>query len=166
MKYTPSQLWFMDAKFGIFIHWGIYSLLKRGEWVMHNEKIPISKYEPLKDMFEASLFEPQEWVELFKDAGARYVTFTSKHHDGFCMYDSALTEYKVTNTPLGRDVVGELRDACNDEGLKLFLYYSQLDWHHPDYLPRRNWEIDRSTEGADFDRYIAYHYCPTKFSSR
>jgi len=158
MKYTPSQLWFMDAKFGIFIHWGIYSLLKRGEWVMHNEKIPISKYEPLKDMFEASLFEPQEWVELFKDAGARYVTFTSKHHDGFCMYDSALTEYKVTNTPLGRDVVGELRDACNDEGLKLFLYYSQLDWHHPDYYPLgRTGQYAGRVEGGDWERYLEYY---------
>ncbi|MBO3800439.1 MAG: alpha-L-fucosidase, partial [Candidatus Brockarchaeota archaeon] len=103
-----SVEWFRKARLGIFVHWGVYSILGKGEWVMHNDKMSIREYEKLKDQFNPVLFDAEKWVSIFKEAGAKYVTFTSKHHDGFCMYDSKLTDYKVTNTPFGRDVLREL----------------------------------------------------------
>jgi hypothetical protein len=103
---------FRQMRFGMFVHWGVYSLLERGEWVMHHEKIPVSDYEPLMHRFNPVRFSASEWVQLAKQAGTRYITITTKHHDGFCMYDSALTDYKITNTPFKRDVMRELSDAC------------------------------------------------------
>jgi len=103
---------FRQMRFGMFVHWGVYSLLERGEWVMHHEKIPVSDYEPLMHRFNPVRFSASEWVQLAKQAGTRYITITTKHHDGFCMYDSALTDYKITNTPFKRDVLRELSDAC------------------------------------------------------
>ena len=147
--------WFREAKFGMFIHWGIYALLGRGEWVMHVEQIPVEEYEPLMHQFRAERFDPDEWMALAKEAGMRYVVMTTKHHDGFCMFDTKLTDYKVTNTPFGRDAIREVTEAARRRGLKMGFYYSILDWHHPDYLPRREWDR-RPTEGCDFSRYIEY----------
>jgi alpha-L-fucosidase len=125
---------FQDARFGMFIHWGLYSLLGRGEWVMHNERIPVAEYERLADRFNPSRFDAEEWAGLAADAGQKYIVITSRHHDGFSMYDTALSEYKVTRTPLRRDPLAELANACaRRTDLNLGFYVSLLDWHHPAY---------------------------------
>lgn len=129
---------FRKMRFGMFVHWGIYSLLERGEWVMFHEKIPLSEYKPLLERFNPHLFNAGEWVQLAKRAGMRYITITAKHHDGFCMYDSDLTDYKITNTPFKRDVMRELADACRKGRIALLFYYSPLDWQHPAY--KSDWE--------------------------
>jgi alpha-L-fucosidase len=166
---TESNLeareWFQNAKFGIFIHWGIYSELggagEQGiaEWVMERKKIPIDKYERLTQFFNPVEFNAEEWVLAFKSAGANYVTITSKHHDGFAMYDSEASDYDIVDsTPFGRDVIAELKEACDKHGLKLVFYYSQLDWHHPDYYPR-GWTGNVHTgrpESGNWDQYIDY----------
>ena len=169
--YEPSasnleaREWFQDAKFGIFIHWGIYSELGGGgdygiaEWVMEQRRIPIDKYERLAEFFNPAAFDADAWVRAFKSAGARYVTITSKHHDGFAMYDSAASDYDIVDrTPFGRDVLAELKEACDRHGLKLFFYYSQLDWHHPDYYPRGRTGKGYTgrPDSGDWDRYIDY----------
>ena len=160
-----AREWFQDAKFGIFIHWGIYSELggagEQGiaEWVMERKEIPIDKYERLTRFFNPVEFDAEEWVLAFKSAGANYVTITSKHHDGFAMYDSDASDYDIVDrTPFGRDVIAELKKACDKHGLKLFFYYSQLDWHHLDYYPRGmtgNVYTGRP-ESGDWDNYIDY----------
>jgi alpha-L-fucosidase len=129
---------FRKMRFGMFVHWGIYSLLERGEWVMYHEKIPLSEYKPLMERFNPHLFNAEEWVQLAKRAGMRYITITAKHHDGFCMYDSDLTDYKITNAPFRRDVMRELADACRKGRTALLFYYSPLDWQHPAY--KSDWE--------------------------
>jgi len=132
---SPQGLrWYQDARFGMFIHWGLYSILARGEWVMHNEKIPASEYEPLVGQFNPVKFNAGEWVSIAADAGQRYIVITSRHHDGFSMYDTALSDYKVTRTPFKRDPLRELADACaRRRDIKLGFYSSLLDWHHPAY---------------------------------
>jgi alpha-L-fucosidase len=163
--YTPhpanlaARRWFQDAKFGIFIHWGIYSVLADGEWVMNLQQIPIRKYERLAEFFQPTRFDADEWVRAFQSAGARYVTITAKHHDGFAMYDSAASDYDIVDrTHHGKDVLAELKEACDRNGLKLFFYYSQLDWHHPDYYPRGETGGDYTgrPDRGDWDRYIDY----------
>jgi alpha-L-fucosidase len=147
--------WWREARFGMFIHWGIYSIPARGEWVMNSERIPIPEYEKLVPQFNPVKFNAKEWVQLAKDAGQKYIVITSKHHDGFCMFDSKLTDYDIMSTPYGRDVLKELADECHRQGIRICWYYSVMDWHQPDYLPRRPWD-ERPTEGADYNRYIDY----------
>ncbi|KPK82434.1 MAG: alpha-L-fucosidase [Gemmatimonas sp. SM23_52] len=162
--YQPSQenlearTWFQNAKFGLFIHWGIYSVLGSGEWVMEVRRIPAAHYERLAELFNPTEFDAEEWVSLAKSAGMRYVTITAKHHDGFAMFDSELTDWNIVDrTPYGRDVLAELAEACRRHGLKLFLYYSQLDWHHPDYYPRgRTGRSAGRPENGEWGRYIDY----------
>ncbi|MCS6919238.1 MAG: alpha-L-fucosidase, partial [Fimbriimonadales bacterium] len=129
---------FRKMRFGMFIHWGIYSLLERGEWVMYHEKIPLAEYKPLMQRFNPYLFSAAEWVKLAQKAGMRYITITAKHHDGFCMYDSDLTDYKITNTPFRRDVMRELSESCRKARMPLLFYYSPLDWQHPAY--KTDWD--------------------------
>lgn len=129
---------FRKMRFGMFIHWGIYSLLERGEWVMYHEKIPLAEYKPLMQRFNPYLFSAAEWVKLAQKAGMRYITITAKHHDGFCMYDSDLTDYKITNTPFRRDVMHELSESCRKARMPLLFYYSPLDWQHPAY--KTDWD--------------------------
>jgi alpha-L-fucosidase len=161
-KPTPENLasrqWFQDAKFGIFIHWGVYSVLGRGEWVMQIEKIPISEYEKLPPQFNPTLYNAAEWVDLFKAAGARYVTITSKHHDGFAMFDSKVSDYDIVDrTPYKKDVLEALADACRTKDVKLFFYHSQLDWHHPDYFPRGDTGKSAGRpESGNWNAYIDY----------
>lgn len=125
---------FLDARFGMFVHWGLYSLIGRGEWVMHNERIPAHEYEKLMISFNPTRFNAEEWVSIAADAGQRYLVITSRHHDGFSMYDTALSDYKVTQTPFRRDPIQELADVCARRGdVKLGFYSSLLDWHHPAY---------------------------------
>jgi alpha-L-fucosidase len=142
-KYTPTaenlknREWFENARFGLFIHWGVYSVLGDGEWVMNQRQIPIRSYEKLPAFFNPVAFNAKAWVQLAKDAGMKYITITSKHHDGFAMWDSKISDYNIVKkTPYGKDVLKMLADECQKEGIKLFFYHSQLDWHHPDYYPR------------------------------
>ncbi len=149
--------WFRHDRFGLFVHWGVYSTIGRGEWVQDTGKIPLAEYVKLYPKFNPKDFDAAEWVAQAKRAGQKYIVITTKHHDGFCMFDSKLTDYTIMNTPFGRDICKELADECRKQGLKLGFYYSIMDWHHPDYTPVRPWEKGkRSTEGADFARYCKY----------
>jgi len=150
---------FEDKKFGLFIHWGVYSLLGKGEWVMNNEKIPIREYAKLPPRFNPARFDAGAWVKLAKAAGAKYITVTSKHHDGFCMFASRLTDYDVVDaTPWHLDPLKALADACRQEKIALFFYYSLLDWHHPDYFPlgKTGRTAGRDPNG-DWKRYVAFY---------
>ena len=162
--YTPApdnlraREWFQDARFGLFIHWGVYSLLADGEWVMNNRKIPAADYEKLPAFFNPVAYDPAEWVAMAKAAGMKYITITSKHHDGFAMFDSKVTDWDIVDrTPYKKDVLKMLADECHRQGIRLFFYHSQLDWHHPDYFPRGRTGNDtgRPNEG-DFNRYIDF----------
>jgi alpha-L-fucosidase len=153
-----AREWFEDARFGLFVHWGVYSVLGDGEWVMNNRRIPIADYEKLPALFNPQQFDPVEWVALAKAAGMKYITITSKHHDGFAMFDSKVSDYTiVSRTPYKKDVLKALAEECRKQGLKLFFYYSQLDWHHPDYFPRGRTGADagRPDQGS-WPRYIEY----------
>ncbi|MFN8009736.1 MAG: alpha-L-fucosidase, partial [Terriglobia bacterium] len=135
-KNALSKQWFQDAKFGLFIHWGVYSVLGQGEWVMNNNKMSITEYEKLPPQFNPINFNAHEWVSLAKAAGMKYITITSKHHDGFAMYDSKVSDYDIVDrTPYKKDILKQLSQECQKQGLKLFFYHSHLDWHHPDYFP-------------------------------
>lgn len=125
--------WFLQDRFGMFIHWGLYAIPARGEWVRNGERISVEDYQPYFDSFRADRYNPKEWARAAKQAGMKYAVLTAKHHDGFCLFDSQLTDYKSTNTPCGRDLVREFLDAFREEGLKVGLYYSLIDWHHEDY---------------------------------
>ncbi len=162
--YTPAaenlkaREWFQQAKFGLFVHWGVYSVLGDGEWVMNNQKIPIKDYEKLPAFFNPEQFDPAEWVAMVKAAGMKYITITSKHHDGFAMFDSKISDYDIVDrTPYRKDVMKALAEECRKQGIKLFFYYSQLDWHHPDYYPRGRTGNDAGRpDSGDWDRYIDY----------
>lgn len=125
--------WFQEARFGMFIHWGIYSIPARGEWVRNQEKLTIKDYQPYFDNFNPVDYNPVEWASLAKAAGMKYVVLTAKHHDGFCLFDSKYTEYKATNTPANRDLIKEYVEAFRAEGIRVGFYYSLIDWHHKDY---------------------------------
>ena len=148
--------WFREAKFGLFIHWGVYSMIGREEWARQLLQIPLQDYQYYADNFDPVAFDPDEWAALAKEAGVKYVIITSKHHDGFAIYDSAYTDYDIMHAKYGRDILGPLSASMKRAGIPLGFYYSIMDWHHPDYLPRRAWETDRSTQGADFGRYMDF----------
>lgn len=127
---------FSDARFGIFIHWGIYSMLGQGEWVLHSKNIDSKEYSRLAAGFDPSKFNAREWVKAIKKSGAKYITITSRHHDGFSMYGSKASPYNIVDaTPFGRDVLKELAEACEEEGIALHFYYSHLDWGREDFYP-------------------------------
>jgi alpha-L-fucosidase len=142
--------WFQNAKFGMFIHWGLYSLIGHGEWVMFHEKIGIPEYEKLVPQFNPVKFNAKEWVNIAADSGQKYIVITSRHHDGFSMYDTDLSDYKITNTPFKRDPLQELAEVCaNRQDVKLGFYSSLLDWHHPAYR-------FRNESGLAWSDYIAF----------
>jgi len=153
-----ARRWFQDAKFGLFIHWGASSVLGDGEWVMNNRRIPVSLYERLAPQFNPTRFDPAAWVGPAKVAGMRYMTVITKHHDGFALFDSKETTWDIVDrTPYGKDVIAMLADECRRQGLRLFVYYSQLDWHHPDYYPRgaTGTSAERPDSGR-WERYLDY----------
>lgn len=162
--YQPSpqikqaQQEFQDQKFGIFLHWGIYSMLGDGEWVMNNRSINYEEYPHLADGFYPSKFNADEWVAAFKDAGARYITFTTRHHDGFSMFKTATSTYNIVDgTPYAHDVLADLATACRKQGLSLHLYYSHLDWHRLDYpLGRTGRKLGRPTDQQDYAKYFDF----------
>ncbi|MFA9452457.1 MAG: alpha-L-fucosidase [Candidatus Aminicenantaceae bacterium] len=156
--------WWREARFGLFIHWGLYAVpagqwkdeTHHAEWILTTAQIPVAEYEKFAPQFNPVQFDAAAWVRMAKDAGMRYIVITSKHHDGFSLFDSQVSDYDVIDaTPFGRDILRELEEECLKQGIRLCFYHSIMDWHHPDYLPRRGWE-ERSAEGADFDRYVDY----------
>ena len=169
-KYMPSKenlearTWFQDARFGLFIHWGVYSNLGDAEWVMQNQDITVDRYELLPTFFNPIDFNAQEIVEMAINAGMKYITITTKHHDGFAMYDSKVSDYNIVDaTPYGKDIFRMLEQECKKQGIKLFAYYSQLDWHHPDYFPR-GW-TGRKTgrpEAGEWSAYLDYQNAQIK----
>ena len=132
-EYNKRMEWFVHDRFGMFIHWGLYAVPAQGEWMRSLQKIPLEDYEPYFEEFNPVDYDPKAWAKAARQAGMKYAVLTAKHHDGFCLFDSKLTGYKSTNTPCKRDLVREYVDAFRAEGLKVGLYYSLLDWHHPDY---------------------------------
>jgi len=154
--------WFVRDRFGLFIHWGLYALPARGEWVKSQERMSDEEYQVLFEHFEPDLFNPCQWARIASQAGMKYFVFTAKHHDGFCLWDSQQTEYKVTRTPFGKDVLRLVVDAFRAEGLRVGLYYSLIDWQHPDFTldvfhPKRDHpEAEKVNAGRDMRRYAAY----------
>lgn len=160
--YNKRVEWFKNDRFGMFIHWGLYSIPARGEWIRATEQMSIEDYQQYYEEFNPVDYDPKEWARLAKEAGMKYVVLTAKHHDGFCLFDSQYTEYKATNTKAGRDLIKEYVEAVRAEGLKVGLYYSIIDWYHPDYPhygdrqhPMRNNEAYKDVK-HDFDNYLEY----------
>jgi alpha-L-fucosidase len=151
--------WWREARFGLFLHWGLYAVPAgvwndadhHGEWIMDTAQIPVETYEGFAERFDPVKFDADEWARMAAEAGMRYVVITTKHHDGFALFDSQVGDYDVMATPFRRDVMAELAEACRRRGLKMCWYHSIMDWHHPTSLPRRGWET-RGAGGADFRR--------------
>lgn len=165
----PRLDWWRAAKFGLFIHWGLYAIpagiwqgapiAGLGEWIMLRARIPVADYEPLAKVFNPVQFDAATWVALAKAAGQQYLVITTKHHDGFCLFASHVGDYNIVDaTPFGRDVIKELATACQKEGMRLGFYYSQTqDWHHPDG-DGNDWDFDESQK--DFQGYIDHYVKP------
>ncbi len=166
---TPAQKearmkWWTEARFGMFIHWGLYAAPARHEWVKNHERMTNEQYQKYFDIFNPDLYNPREWARAAKNAGMKYIVVTSKHHEGFCLWDSKYTDYKAPNTPAGRDLLKPLVEAARAEGLKIGFYYSLLDWHHPDYTidrchpMRDNKEFREKEKNRDMAKYREYLY--------
>ena len=159
---TPENLsarkWFQDARFGLFIHWGTYSVLGKGEWVMNNDQMPKSDYEKLPPQFNPTKYDAAAWVSLAKTAGMKYITITSKHHDGFAMWDTKLNSWNIVDaTPYGKDVLKALAEECRKQDIKLFFYHSHLDWYQNEYFPRGRTGLHSGRpEFGNFDKYLDY----------
>ena len=160
---TPGDTaWFTRDRFGMFIHWGLYAMPARHEWVKTRERIPEEKYDKYFEHFDPDLFDAREWARQAKAAGMKYAVLTTKHHEGFCMWDTQYTDYKCTNTPAGRDLVREYVDAFRAEGLHIGFYYSLIDWHHPEFPidhlhPRRDDEnAEALNKTRDMHKYAEY----------
>ncbi|MGI6106369.1 MAG: alpha-L-fucosidase [Lachnospiraceae bacterium] len=161
-EYNRRMQWYVHDRFGMFIHWGLYSIPARGEWVRSVEQIPKEDYMKYFYEFNPKNYDPRAWAHAAKEAGMKYMVLTAKHHDGFCLFDSQYTDFKSTNTKCGRDLVREYVDAVRAEGLKVGLYYSLLDWYHDDYPhygdrnhPMRN-NPAYGNENRDWNRYLTY----------
>jgi alpha-L-fucosidase len=159
---TERTRWFRDARFGMFIHWGLYSIPARGEWVRSTERIRHKDYLEYFREFTAAEYDPKQWAHLAKKAGMKYAVLTAKHHDGFCLWDTKLTDFKSVNTPAGRDLVREFLEAFRAEGIRVGLYYSIIDWRHPDFPhfgdrqhPLRDDPAEKN-DGRDFNRYLDF----------
>ena len=166
--------WWREGRFGMFIHFGLYAMPARGEWVRSREFIPNERYDTTYlPRFDPDLFDARAWAKAAKTAGMRYMVLTAKHHEGFCMWDTATTDYKITKTAFGRDLVREYIDACRAEGLGVGLYFSIIDWHHPDYLIDQNHPLRprggftdetyaKANEGRDMARYRKYMWAQVR----
>jgi len=162
---NPKLDWWREARFGMFIHWGLYSVpagtwenkgTGHAEWIRTTAQIPLETYDKFVDEFNPILFDADAWCEMASDAGMGYIVITSKHHDGFCLFDSEQTDFDIMSTPFKRDIMLELAEAAPKHDIRMSWYHSIMDWHHQDYLPRRGWEKERSAEGADMQRYRTY----------
>ncbi|MDR1499843.1 MAG: alpha-L-fucosidase, partial [Tannerellaceae bacterium] len=168
-KETESQKqkrmeWWTNDRLGMFIHFGLYAMPARHEWVMSNEKISREDYARYFERFDPDLYDPGEWARKAREAGMKYVVITTKHHDGFCLWDTSLTDFKVTNTPYGKDIIGPLVDAFRAEGIRIGFYYSLIDWRHADFTvdrihPERSDDkqaVEAANKGRSMERYRAY----------
>ena len=162
-QHDQRMAWFRQARFGLFIHWGVYSVpagewngqTNYGEWFLEETKMPVSQYEKFASQFNPVKFDANEWVRTAKDAGMKYIVITSKHHDGFGMFRSSLTDWCIKSTPFQRDPLKELAEACRQQDIQLCFYHSIMDWHHPDWGIRRPWN-DKASGPPDMDRYTTY----------
>ncbi len=159
-KLMKRTQWWREARFGMFIHFGAYAVPARGEWIKSNERLTTEKYQQYVDEFNPVDFDAKKWAKIAKDAGMKYAVLTAKHHDGFCMFNSKLTDYKLSTRFNGRDLVREFLDAFREEGLKVGLYYSLIDWHHPDYPnvgnhPQRD-DKEYSKRPFNWENYLNY----------
>jgi alpha-L-fucosidase len=160
--------WFTKSRFGLFIHWGIYALPARHEWVKMREQIPDEQYQRYFEHFDPDLYDPAVWAQEAKNAGMKYMVVTSKHHDGFCLWDSALTDYKAPNTPAGRDLLRPMLEAFRAEDLRVGLYHSLIDWHHPEFPVdglhpmRENVEFRQAEKDRDVTKYRTYLHGQTR----
>ena len=154
--------WFVHDRFGMFIHWGLYALAARHEWVKNHERIDDTGYQKYFDHFYPDLFNPQAWARVAREAGMKYFVITTKHHEGFCLWDSKYTDYKATNTPWGKDLLRTVVDTFRSEGLRVGFYHSLIDWHHPDFTidgvhPLRDHpEVAELNRGRDMTKYAEY----------
>lgn len=154
--------WYTRDRFGMFIHWGLYSMLARHEWIRNREQISNEEYQIYFDLFNPDLFEPKVWAKAAREAGMKYFVITTKHHEGFCLWDSQFTDYKATNTPAKRDLLREVVDAFRAEGIRVGFYYSLIDWHHPEFTldcmhPMRNRVTkEEFDQGRDLKKYAQY----------
>ncbi|MCX6285856.1 MAG: alpha-L-fucosidase [Bacteroidetes bacterium] len=163
-QHDTRMQWWSEARFGMFIHWGLYAVpagtwdgkTGYGEWIRTSAQIPLETYNKFQPQFNPAGFNADEWVKAARDAGMKYIVITSKHHDGFCMFDTKQTDFNIMKTPFQRDPMKELAAACQKYGIRFCFYYSIMDWHHPDYLPRREWEKNRPVGDADYEKYVAY----------
>lgn len=170
---TPGQKikrmqWWTDARFGMFIHWGLYALPARHEWVKNHEHLTNEQYQKYFNEFNPDQFDPKKWAKEAKAAGMKYAVLTTKHHEGFCLFDTKYTNYKAPNTSAKRDLVKEYVDAFRAEGIKIGFYYSLIDWHHPDFIidrmhPQRpvtdsNTAYEQLNKGRDMSKYRKYLY--------
>jgi len=157
-QYEERIKWWREGRFGIFIHWGPVSLKGTEIGWSRGNQVPVEVYDDLYKSFNPAKFDPRQWAKLFKETGAKYVVIVSKHHDGFSMFDSALTDYDCMSTPARRDFVGELVKAFREEGLRVMFYYSLCDWHHPQYLPKPSYIQDPPGQQRDFNRYLEFMF--------
>ena len=155
--------WWREARFGMFIHWGLYAVpagaykgkTSHGEWIMESGQVPLAEYEAWRDQFNPTKFDAADWARMAKDAGMKYVVITTKHHDGFTLYPSEVSDWDIMSTPFKRDIMKELSDAVRKEGLVQCWYHSIMDWHHPDYVPHRAWAQPQPAD-TSFDRFEKY----------
>ena len=158
--------WWREARFGMFIHWGLYAVPAGewngkpvggiGEWIMNRGKIPLADYSKLVDQFNPVKYDAAEWVRIAKDAGMKYIVITSKHHDGFCLWDSKHTEYDIASTPYGKDLLKPLAEECRKQGLKMCFYHSIMDWQHKNYEPLPGWDKNRQGHEGGYEKYVTY----------
>lgn len=157
---TPENLQnrkeFAESRFGIFLHWGLYSMFAQGEWYMNNANINAKEYAKAMNAFYPHRFNAREWVSAFKAAGAKYICFTSRHHEGFSMWNTKYSDYNIMNTPYGKDIIRQLADECHRQGLKLHLYYSHLDWTREDYPAGRTGRGCKRLDKADWNSYYTF----------
>src|SRR4029079_6084153 len=149
---------FSDDKFGLFIHWGIFSIPGDGEWVMNNRNISVKNYKRLVDFFNPTGFNAVEWVSMAKNAGMKYITLITRHHDGFSMWDTKYSDYNIMHTPYKKDIVKLIADECHKQDIQLFLYYSLLDWGREDYPHEtgRTGQGTGRTGQADYASYLTF----------
>lgn len=167
LQIPDHMKWFVHDRFGMFIHWGIYSVAARHEWVQSRERRTTEEYGKYQQFFDADLYDPEAWALDAKNTGMKYALLTAKHHDGFAMWDTATSDYKITNAPAGRDVLQEWVNAFRKHGIKVGFYYSVIDWHHPDYTmdsshPLRDTDWDAFNTGRDMNRYRDYMYAQVR----
>ncbi|MDF2723908.1 MAG: hypothetical protein K0Q59_3583, partial [Paenibacillus sp.] len=158
-RFNDARDRFFDLRYGMFIHWGLYAIPAWHEQILWRSGMKRKDYEQLVHQFNPVHFDPEAWLNVVQEAGMQYICFTTKHHDGFCMWDSAFTDYKITNAPYGKDILAMLAEACGKRGIPLSLYYSCPDWHHPNYPNKgRHHEMfgPRPGDEPDLDRYYDY----------